>query len=550
MNINDLLNSSGEEIDGAMENMDVSLNYENPELMSSEFFDSVLSLENNLEDGFFSNFEDDINLSSDVSSHTDEVLSPRSLYSESDKNSTCTETLDESASVLSSIDGFDDPMLMSLLEPIPNVQFEAQSVPAIVKTTIQKQPTKILIQNPNNKKFIAKPMINASQIKKTPLKGKPQILKVQQVNNGRPLLLPLSVKGIKILNTSADVAALSGSLKRRKIEPAAPISPGEDDTNVVSSTNQYPPLNLTAEEKRLLAKEGIQLPSHHPLTKNEERELKRIRRKIRNKISAQDSRKRKKEYVDGLEERIKRGSEENKNLLQRVRELQKQNKTLIAHVSKLQALICNSTTSKATPSTCLMVVLLSALLVTLPNMKLFENKQISTEQEQGAIRRSLLTTEDDSLNMEEFLVFKDDDNEFENKFAEEALDIENSTEKEYMKMLEEMSAKYEGILSEKNSPKMGLFSRVIESVKSFLEKDKAELFGKTDYGGYRNKKGFVEPDVDEYIPNLAVDEDPPSKRKKYTTDEYRGPDTTTVHNERFVSTTMNTNNFGINTKDK
>lgn len=526
MNINDLLNSSGEEIDGAMENMDVSLNYDNPELMSSEFFDSVLSLENNLEDGFFSTFEDDINLSSDVSSHTDEVLSPRSLYSESDKNSTCTETLDESASVLSSIDGFDDPMLMSLLEPIPNVQFETQSVPAIVKTPVHKTPTKILIQNPNNKKFIAKPMINASQIKKTPLKVKPQILKVQQINNGRPVLLPLSVKGIKILNTSADVAALSGSLKRRKIEPAAPISPAEDDTNVVSSTNQYPPLNLTAEEKRLLAKEGIQLPSHHPLTKNEERELKRIRRKIRNKISAQDSRKRKKEYVDGLEERIKRGSEENKNLLQRVRELQKQNKTLIAHVSKLQALICNSTTSKATPSTCLMVVLLSALLVTLPNMKLFENKQISTDQEQGAIRRSLLTTEDDSLNMEEFLVFKDDDIEFENKFAEDALDIENSTEKEYMKMLEEMSSKYEGLVSEKNSSKMSLFSRVIESVKSFLEKDK-ELFGKTDYGGYRNKKGFVEPDVDEYIPTLAVDEDPPSKRKKYMTDEYHSPDTTT-----------------------
>lgn len=549
MNINDLLNSSGEEIDGAMENMDVSLNYDNPELMSSEFFDSVLSLENNLEDGFFSTFEDDINLSSDVSSHTDEVLSPRSLYSESDKNSTCTETLDESASVLSSIDGFDDPMLMSLLEPIPNVQFETQSVPAIVKTPVHKTPTKILIQNPNNKKFIAKPMINASQIKKTPLKVKPQILKVQQINNGRPVLLPLSVKGIKILNTSADVAALSGSLKRRKIEPAAPISPAEDDTNVVSSTNQYPPLNLTAEEKRLLAKEGIQLPSHHPLTKNEERELKRIRRKIRNKISAQDSRKRKKEYVDGLEERIKRGSEENKNLLQRVRELQKQNKTLIAHVSKLQALICNSTTSKATPSTCLMVVLLSALLVTLPNMKLFENKQISTDQEQGAIRRSLLTTEDDSLNMEEFLVFKDDDIEFENKFAEDALDIENSTEKEYMKMLEEMSSKYEGLVSEKNSSKMSLFSRVIESVKSFLEKDK-ELFGKTDYGGYRNKKGFVEPDVDEYIPTLAVDEDPPSKRKKYMTDEYHSPDTTTLHNERVVSTTMNTNNFGLNTKDK
>lgn len=67
------------------------------------------------------------------------------------------------ASVLSSIDSFDDPMLMSLLEPIPNVQFETQTIPAFVKTPVQKQPTKILIQNPNNKKFIAKPMINASK---------------------------------------------------------------------------------------------------------------------------------------------------------------------------------------------------------------------------------------------------------------------------------------------------------------------------------------------------------------------------------------------------
>lgn len=372
MNINDLFTSSGAEISSTMDGMDVSMNYDNPDLMSSEFFDSVLSLENNMDDGFLSNLDDDINLSSDASSHMDEVLSPESFYSESDKNSSCTENLDESAS-LNNIDTLDDPLLQQLLDSVPEIKTENLTPPQ----AIEKQPTRILIQNPNNKKFIAKPLISASQLKK-PIKGKPHIIKVQSfINDGRPVLLPFGVKGIQILNSPYNVA----SLKNIKTKPKIEVS-SEDESNIVSSTNHYPPLSLTPEEKKLLAKEGIQLPTHHPLTKNEERELKRIRRKIRNKISAQDSRKRKKEYVDGLEERVKRGCEENKNLLQRVKELQRQNKTLVAHVNKLQAMIRNSTSSKATPSTCLMVVLLSALLVSLPNMKLFENKQMSSEQEQ------------------------------------------------------------------------------------------------------------------------------------------------------------------------
>lgn len=475
--------------------------------------------------GFLSNFEDEVNMSSDAS-HSDEVLSPESYYSESDKNSTySTENTDDSTSVLNGIDGLDDTILLSICNPVTSSndakQMPVVATPVPVATAPPQKPTKILIQNPSNKKFIAKPILNATHLKKAPSKTKTQILKVQQVsNNGRQILLPLSVKSIKILNASTDVATLASTIKQRRIESVDSVLSDEDDTNFVSSTNnQYPALNLTNEEKRLLSKEGIQLPSHHPLTKNEERELKRIRRKIRNKISAQDSRKRKKEYVDGLEERVKRGSEENKNLLQRVKELQRENKTLIAHVNRLQALICKSTTSKATPSTCLMVVLLSALLVSIPNMRLFENKQMPVENEQVSIRRSLLsspqTTEDD-LNMEEFLVFKDEElGDLENKFAEDAVDIENSTDKEFAKMLD-IGKKYENFVMENNSSDKSIFGKLFETMKNVLE-NKSEFLEKKppDFGGSYNNKGFIEPDIDEY---KAADDGPPLKRAKYVHD--------------------------------
>ncbi|XP_049532570.1 uncharacterized protein LOC125949503 isoform X1 [Anopheles darlingi] len=132
----------------------------------------------------------------------------------------------------------------------------------------------------------------------------------------------------------------------------------------------YQKLVLTNEEKRLLAKEGISLPTSYPLTKHEERELKRIRRKIRNKISAQDSRKRKKEYVDGLEERVKQCTEENQNLVKRIKILQSQNHDLISQMKRIQSLLTKGTSKTTQPATCLMVLLISMALVAVPNLKL------------------------------------------------------------------------------------------------------------------------------------------------------------------------------------
>lgn len=150
---------------------------------------------------------------------------------------------------------------------------------------------------------------------------------------------------------------------------------------VSESESPYPRLKLNAEEKRLLQKEGITLPSHYPLTKHEERELKRIRRKIRNKISAQDSRKRKKEYVDGLEDRVKQCTEENTTLLKRIKALQSQNQSLAGQLKRLQALLQKGNKS-AQPATCLMVLLLSLALVAVPNLRPHSKSSNELVQEQ------------------------------------------------------------------------------------------------------------------------------------------------------------------------
>ncbi|XP_014662844.1 PREDICTED: cyclic AMP-responsive element-binding protein 3-like protein 4 [Priapulus caudatus] len=139
------------------------------------------------------------------------------------------------------------------------------------------------------------------------------------------------------------------------------------------------PLRLNTEEKKLLNREGIALPENMPLTKAEERTLKRVRRKIRNKQSAQDSRKRKKEYVEGLEERVKLCTDQNNLLQRKVQHLEKQNVTLISQLKRLQTLVIKTTNKTAQASTCVMVLAISFALLLIPNFSPFSNNRTNSK---------------------------------------------------------------------------------------------------------------------------------------------------------------------------
>jgi len=197
-----------------------------------------------------------------------------------------------------------------------------------------------------------------------------------------PVITPKSVKVIK-----------STSAQKRRRASASSNDSGVDDASlithkVVSKKSKYPALELTEEERRICEREGIKLPSHYPLSREEERNLKKIRRKIRNKESAQSSRRRKKEYLDNMEDRVRACTEENNQLHKRIEQLESQNKTLAGQLKRLHQIIVSGgfTTRQNQTSTAMMVLLLSTALFLFPGFKDHQESQKSEVDISQAIK--------------------------------------------------------------------------------------------------------------------------------------------------------------------
>ncbi|XP_039758281.1 uncharacterized protein LOC120632527 isoform X1 [Pararge aegeria] len=334
----------------------------------------------------------------------------------------------------------------------PTIRLPAASVqkPQLVVKAQPQKPlklTNVQVINPQTKVY-SKPVESVAPQRR--------LIRVAPMNgNPRSILLPVTfkdmkdLKSIKIIN-AADLKnasnikiAAANLLSQSKMQDfkmdtrddrdyeqngnhlddsGSEHSDDDDDpreTQINDGRNGYPRLVLTAEERRLLAKEGITLPTSYPLTKHEERELKRIRRKIRNKISAQDSRKRKKEYVDGLEDRVKQCTADNQTLIRRIKILQSQNQSLTQQLKRLQNVLTGVTSSssgKAQPATCLLVLLLSVALVALPSMREEVRGKGPDRATSPAITRALLSAtnkmgldetviDDGEFNMDELITF-------------------------------------------------------------------------------------------------------------------------------------------------
>ncbi|XP_075260608.1 uncharacterized protein LOC142352121 [Convolutriloba macropyga] len=161
---------------------------------------------------------------------------------------------------------------------------------------------------------------------------------------------------------------------------------------------------LTDEERLLLSQEGVKLPENMPLTKMEERILKKVRRKIRNRQSAHVSRQKKKDYVRNLEMRVKKCTDSNSQLQIQIEKLEQENSSLVKQLTHLKLMISlkmsanarrHAQSLNATTGTCLMMVVFACCFLMFPpnneiNKNRTTNNQLAFKDMPAVVSRTLL----------------------------------------------------------------------------------------------------------------------------------------------------------------
>lgn len=163
---------------------------------------------------------------------------------------------------------------------------------------------------------------------------------LQSINETKQVEFDFDDQCEKFLSESFDFGGVADDKMEILVEKGTCIelddSCDSDDDDSESYKNDLEKFSLTSEEKQVFIKEGYKIPTHMPLTKSEEKLLKLVRRKIRNKKSAHNSRERKKKYVNGLEKRVEYCTKMNETLSKENKLLKNQNVQLVTKLKEMQ----------------------------------------------------------------------------------------------------------------------------------------------------------------------------------------------------------------------
>jgi len=235
--------------------------------------------------------------------------------------------------------------------------------PMIEDSSLYSQMDDVLLSSPRVSSDLSSPDISSPEYTLSPtmLLNDPSLeayLAINVMNEGLETTIPVleqsNFQQLTEVKQDAQETEKKGAKKGRgkKRQRADPNE--STDISAVSLTREQT-LSFSSED---LDKFVEQITTVRPLTYAEEKELKRQRRLIKNRESAQASRQRKKSYIDELEAEISKLKQENSFLTSQVNNLSTENRTLREELLKIQTLvkktgttIINSLVPKAAPTT-------------------------------------------------------------------------------------------------------------------------------------------------------------------------------------------------------